>query len=341
MQRRFLFLLMTALLISYSCAPRYNKYTRNYKAVQAAEPDYADYNYWAAHPYKYDPSDSIPAPIKKSYRYDSTVDVFFLHPTTFTQKEKSSWNADLNDASLNAKTDYSTILYQASAFNEYRVFAPRYRQAHLRSYYSDGKDASNAFDTAYEDLRNAFEYYLANYNSGRPIIIASHSQGTTHALRLLKDYFENKPLSDNLIAAYLVGMYIPDTYFSTLQICKDSLQTGCICGWRSFQYPYTPSYVKKEKGTGLVVNPLTWTTQDGYASKKMNKGSVLKNFNKVYHHVADAKINNGILWINKPDFPGSFFLRIKNYHVADINFFYLNIRNNLRQRVEAFKSSKF
>ena len=41
----------------------------------------------------------------------------------------------LNDQSLNAKTDYSTILYQASAFNEYRVFAPRYRQAHLRSYY--------------------------------------------------------------------------------------------------------------------------------------------------------------------------------------------------------------
>ena len=40
----------------------------------------------------------------------------------------------------------------------------------------------------------------------------------------------------------------------------------------------------------MVVNPLTWTTEETYASKTMNKGSVLRNFNKVYYQVADAKI---------------------------------------------------
>jgi hypothetical protein len=270
---------------------------------------------------------------------DSTVDVFFLHPTTYTDKAKTSWNADINDSRLNAKTDYSTILYQASAFNEYRVFAPRYRQAHLRSYYSPDKAAENAFDVAYQDVKTAFEYYLSHFNNNRPIIIASHSQGTTHALRLLKEFVEKKPLADRFVAAYIIGMYIPENHFSSLQVCKDSLQTGCYCGWRSFENGYIPSYVEKEKGTGVAVNPLTWTIEEESVPAKMNRGSVLKNFNKIYTHVADAKITRGVIWINKPSFPGSFLLRMKNYHIADINFFYLNIRENVRQRVEAFKKT--
>src|SRR5687768_8423629 len=132
MQRSILLPFVTAFLLLYSCAPKYQRSLSNYPFVNATSPDYSDYTYWAAHPYKHDPSDSVPKPLKYSYSYDSSVDVFFVHPTTFTQKDAHPWNADLSDAALNAKTDYSTILYQASVFNEYRVFAPRYRQAHLR-----------------------------------------------------------------------------------------------------------------------------------------------------------------------------------------------------------------
>jgi pimeloyl-ACP methyl ester carboxylesterase len=246
----------------------------------------------------------------------------------------------LSDANLNAKTDYSTILYQASAFNEYRVFAPRYRQAHLRSYYSESKDASNAFDTAYEDIKAAFAYYLTNYNNNRPLIIASHSQGTTHALRLLKEFKENTAVSEKLVAAYLVGMYIPSGDSAILPICKDSIDVGCLCAWRSFQSNYLPSYVKNEKEPSLVVNPLTWTTENKYAPKTINRGSVLRNFNRVYSGVADARIEGGVLWINKPQFPGSFLVRMKNYHIADINFFYVNIRENVRHRINQYKQNE-
>ena len=86
-----------------------------------------------------------------------------------------------------------------------------------------------------------------------------------------------------------------------------------------------------------MVNPLTWTTEDLYASKKLNKGSVLRNFRKSYPGIADAKIHEGVLWIEKPQFPGSFFIRMKNYHVADINLLYVNIRENVRQRVSSYK----
>src|SRR5512139_1181819 len=91
-----------------------------------------------------------------------------------------------------------------------RIYAPRFREAHISNYFTkDTIAALKAFDLAFQDVKKAFEYYLNNYNHGRPIIIASHSQGTTHALRLLKEYFEDKPLYNQLVAAYLVGMPIP------------------------------------------------------------------------------------------------------------------------------------
>ena len=54
-----------------------------------------------------------------------------------------------------------------------------------------------------EDVKAAFQYYLEHYNNGRPIIIASHSQGTTHAKRLLKEFFDGTALQHQLVAAYL------------------------------------------------------------------------------------------------------------------------------------------
>ena len=111
------------------------------------------------------------------------------------------WNADIDDVALNKKTDNTTILYQASVFNEdCRVFAPRYRQANFNAFFTNNKVVTDkAFELAYEDIKTAFEYYLEHYNQGRPIIIASHSQGTLHAGRLLKEYFEGKPLQKKFI----------------------------------------------------------------------------------------------------------------------------------------------
>src|ERR1051325_128630 len=126
------------------------------------EPDYGNLNYWAAHPYKHDPSDSIPKPLRNESK-DSSVDVFFLHPTSYTKHRRSipkKLNADIDDRLLNARTDYTTILYQASVFNqESRLFAPRYRQAHISLFFTKSKrKADSAFEIAYQDLKNSFEY---------------------------------------------------------------------------------------------------------------------------------------------------------------------------------------
>ena len=346
------FLIVSSIFLS-SCS-KYHVFKSKYTfKSKAGEPDYNDLNYWAAHPWKHDPSDSIPKPLRYEKK-DSLADVFFLHPTSYTMKLKfKKQNADIDNNYINAKTDYSSILYQASVFNQQcRIFAPRYRQAHVRNFFAkDKKRADKAFDLAYKDLRTAFLFYLQYWNNERPIIIASHSQGSKMAERLLKEFFDGEDsskesisdlnkgkasLKNKLVVAYLAGWPVPKEYFASLKMCTDSLQTGCLCSWRTFRKGYVPWYLKNENGNSYVTNPLIWSTNEEYVSKAFNKGSVLTKFNKIYKQTSDAQIHNGLLWIKKPKFPWSFLYITRNYHPGDINLFYLNIRENVRQRINRY-----
>ncbi len=336
---RFIPLTTILFFFLWGCSDRYKPFRSLYTfKSQDGKADYSDLNYWAAHPWKWDPSDSIPAGLQHETR-DSMVDVFFIHPTTHTkQKRKPKKNAAIDDDYINAKTDYSTILYQASVFNrDARVFAPRYRQTHISNFFQDDKKlAAERFDLAYEDVRTAFIYYLEHWNKSRPIIIASHSQGTMMAGRLLKEFFEGKALQNRLVVAYIPGLPVPKDYFSSLRMCADSFQTGCICSWRTVRKGFIPKYYRKENGNSFVTNPLNWRSDSTYAPKNMNKGSVLVKFNEIYPHTTDAQISNGFLFVKRPKFPGSFIYITRNYHIGDINLFYLNIREDVNRRIGYF-----
>lgn len=300
-------------------------------------PDYAAPQAWAALPTRADKADLTPDPSLKDLQSGAPVDVFFLHPTIYWKASKKNWNGSLADAKLNQKVDESTILFQASIFNGAgRVYAPRYRQAHLRSFFTkDKKSAEQAINLAYEDIRRAFEYYLAHFNQGRPIIIAAHSQGARHGYRLLKEFFDEKPLKEKLVAAYLVGWPISKTAYRTIPPCETPAQTGCVCSWRSFKFGFKPRNFPMGDSI-IVTNPLTWVTDPQPAGKSLNEGSVLRKFDKIYPGIADAQVNNGLLWVHKPKFPGSFFFTRKNYHIADFNFFYVNVRKNAQLRAEKY-----
>jgi hypothetical protein len=303
-------------------------------------PDYAQLENWAAHPDKTDPADQTPCPDLKDGQRSSEVDVFFLYPTTYTgsSRDQRNWNAAMNDSKTNKKTDESTILFQASIFNGAgRVFAPRYRQAHLSVFYGKDKtSAQKALDLAYEDTKAAFEYYLAHWNQGRPFIIASHSQGARHSLFLLRDLVEGKPLQKQLVAAYLVGWPVRGDFFKQLKPCSTPEETGCFCTWRTWNRDYALS--KGFKSDGVVcTNPLTWTTAEGqYAPKSANLGGVVRPFCAIRPQIVDAEVHEGILLASKPKFPGSFFFRRKNYHIGDLNLYYMNVRENSKTRAGAF-----
>lgn len=340
MQYFRLFIGFPILLSTFACSTSYKSQINQYW-VEAThpKPDYNNLYYWAAHPQKADPSDSVPAPLRGEPR-DTIADVFFLHPTTYTGS-RTDWNASIHDAELNAKTDYTTILLQATAFNQHaRVFAPRYRQVHLSTFYEKDSALLPTFDTAYADVKNAFENYLRQNHQGRPIIIASHSQGALMAIRLLKDYFDGKPLQQHLVAAYIVGWPVFSTDFKTLPVCNTPVQTGCICSWRTFKEGYQPAYVKQEKQKAWVTNPLSWTTDSLHVDRERNKGSVLRDFNRIFPHTTDAQVSGNVLWASRPRFPWSFLYRSRNYHIGDINLYYINIRENVDTRLRSYVNNK-
>jgi Protein of unknown function (DUF3089) len=322
-----------------SCSPKITPYSgENVFTSSDGKPDYSKLEFWAAHPEKWDPSDSIPAPLRK-YTGKKQADVFFLHPTTFTdEKYANQGNAAIDDPFLNKKTDYSSILYQASVFNETcRVFAPRYRQAHLQMYYTtDTAKAVAAFKLAYQDIKAAFEYFLSSRNTNDPFIIASHSQGTTHAKRLLKEFVDGTPLQEKLVAAYILGIAVEKNLYSSLPLCRDSTSTGCFISWRTYREGYEGRYVSKTDSSIAVINPLLWSPNTDLAVRDLQKGAVLYKFNKVYTHTQSSRISGNALWISKPHFPGGVFYATKNYHAGDFNLFYLDIREDVARRIKYF-----
>ena len=302
-------------------------------------PRYADLQNWASHPLKRDNGDSIPQPLRKQFVHDSTIDVFFIHPTTYMRKENDQMNGDVNSETINRRTDNRTILNQASAFNEYRLFAPRYRQANYSAYMSLLGGYREVFDTAYSDIKKAFQYYLQHWNVGRPFFIASHSQGTQHAVRLIRELIEGTPLEKKLISAYIIGTPPVKTGTPGIPVCKDPAQTGCYIAWNTFTEEFRQQFDFLGRADLETVNPLTWSTNDNKATNTLHQGAVMDDFNTVRSKALSAQIKSGklVVWpeSDEMELPGS----LQTLHVLDINLFYVDIRNNLRTRVAAYRKN--
>lgn len=303
-------------------------------------PDYSNLHDWAAHPWKTDAADTIHATFKDEPR-DSAVDVFFIHPTSYTHNLRTShWNGNLDDEEVNAGTDNGAILNQASIFNaRARVFAPRYRQAHLKAFFlTRNPKSTDALELAYADVKAAFEYYLKHENKGRPVIIASHSQGTRHAVRLLQEYFDGKPLQQQLVCAYLVGWTVMKDDFKYIQLSTSPEQTGCYVTWRSMKTGYIDKYSKKGKGRITCSNPITWKTDAGKTQRTQHRGAMKGNLTQFYPQLVEVEVNTefGLLWVNVGNGEMGNNKKMVNYHVGDYNLFYADVRYNVNQRINTF-----
>lgn len=206
-------------------------------------PDYRDIAQWATRPERLGAAGLTPdnrAPLAASL---AKADVFYVHPTTFVGNY--GWNAATDDRRPGEIVDEFLMAGQAGVFNQCcRIYAPRYRQANLSIFFNDDDNAKQALSLAYSDVRRAFEYYLEHLNDGRPFILASHSQGTLHASRLLEDIVLNTPLQSRLVAAYLIGYRLPaqklDDAWQSIYVCSGAAQSGCLISYDTFSESIDP-----------------------------------------------------------------------------------------------------
>merc|ERR1712176_964579 len=152
------------------------------------------------------------------------VDTCFTQPAAFRGKTlKQCWNLPLGSAETSFGHKLSRVVLEqmemrtaanASCFNQTcRVYAPAYRQVAVtalvnmealtsRSEHPQMKEVAflnpqqlqKALEVAYEDVRRAFVQFVDDpANSGRPFVLAGHSQGVMHLVRLLQEQVENYP----------------------------------------------------------------------------------------------------------------------------------------------------
>ena len=300
-----------------------------------APPDYANPLHWAALPDRDDLADSVPTGATDAQAI-APVDLFFLHPTTFLSRQ--AWNQSLDDAATNRWTDDMVMRGQTSVFNGCcRIYAPRYRQATLAAFFDDSQSGPKALALAYEDVLAAFRYYVAHFNQGRPFVLAAHSQGSRHADYLMAEDIVGTELADRMIAAYLVGFEIDGS--NGVPVCDTPTQTGCQVTWNSVGPAAGALFASPDN---ICVNPLTWRGDGAHADHDANLGAVnLDVRNAPEPGVADAQCRDGRLYVTeiRSDNYSLMPLGRDNYHIYDYALFYMNIRENVQSRVNAFLSA--
>ena len=292
-------------------------------------PDYTNTKYWAAHPEIKDGSDTSFTGVARN-QFD--IPVFFVSPTVYFPKKGESWSADPLDESFR-KSFETPIVYQSTAFNVAGpVYAPYYRQAAYQVYTTPPSTASaNAYQLAYNDVLSAFRQFLLEIPNGSPFILASHSQGTHHLVKMVQEDME-RSVTSRIVAAYLIGTEV-NACEMPIPICESPAQTGCLISWRTYKEGYETEN-KFPDACIAVTNPLDWTTTTAkvYASPGALQGGLVKLDQGLKEGVATAQIHQGILWTELPKITGARFLRTKNYHRGDINLYYGSIQQNVLLR---------
>lgn len=324
-------------------------------------PDYAMAANWAALPRQPGRTALRPTNARRGAGAPP-VDVFFVHPTTF--RSSRAWNQDLADSATNRWTDDSVMARQASLFNLCcRVFAPRYRQASTRAFMEMIGGGQAAYALAYSDVLAAFDFYMAHYNHGRPIILAGHSQGALHIARLLEERLARKPLQSRLVAAYPVGIGIPVGAFSAglagLGPCVRPDDHGCILNWNSYLEgsdvrPFIARNRAQAEAQGLsgdglaltCINPLTFDAAKPAAPAVASRGSLPDSASTPDRLPAllagkvAARCANGLLMVTVDPALGLAALPGGNMHYHDFALFYANVQADLARRIAAYRAGR-
>ncbi len=171
------------------------------------------------------------------------IDCFYVYPTV------SMDPGVLSDMVPNDE-ERRVVEQQLSRFAaKCKVYAPMYRQFTLTALRAaitgapmPGGLATNAPrpQTGYDDVVDAWNYYLAHNNKGRGVVLIGHSQGSGVLTQLIAKEIDGKPVQAKLISAMLLGTSLPVTKggdtgtFKSIPTCKSATQTGCVLAYASF-----------------------------------------------------------------------------------------------------------
>ncbi len=174
---------------------------------------------------------------------DPPVDCFYVYPTVSGDR---TFNSDLV-----ADSEIGTTQFQAARFNQVcSVYAPVYRSVTTGGLFgSIAGEFEAGWTMAYQDVLDAWRYYLANLNNGRPVIILGHSQGSFHLVTLLREEIDPDPAQRELIVSAIIAgasfQVAPGSDVGgdtqDMPLCHADDQVGCVITFQTYRDAVPPT----------------------------------------------------------------------------------------------------
>ncbi|MBO4367635.1 MAG: DUF3089 domain-containing protein, partial [Clostridia bacterium] len=230
-----------------------------------------------------------------------------------------------------------------------RMYAPFYRQAAMKVYALEAEEREPYLGLAYSDISAAFSWYLENENCRRPIVLAGFSQGADMCYRLLEEYFGDESLYDRLVAVYAIGwpctQEIVDA-FPQIRPAAAADDVGTVISFDCEAQEVEETFINPAGQKAYTINPLNWMTDGTPADKTENLGACFTRYSSEIKreeaqlcgcYIDAARGVVKVTDIDQADYPPIVpGLPDGAYHIYDYQFFFRNLEENVRVRIDAF-----
>lgn len=275
---------------------------------------------------------------------DRDADIFIVAPTVDKYDEFNMTLDENNKFRFIRALNMQKGLYEDS----FRLYAPYYAQASFKAYALSRDELLHYSDIGYNDVSEAFRYYLEHENQGRPIVLFGYSQGAYNVFKLLKEYFDDEGLRRQLVAAYAIGWgctFEEAEKYPQIVPAAGENDFGCVVSYDA-EAPAVEDSVTIPKGERhIAINPLNWQTDSTPANRFSNKGAVFVSNDYQVTEIpnlcgAYLDITRGALKVTDVD-PTEYSARPAtlpegSFHAYDLNFFWNNLKENIQSRLTAY-----
>lgn len=294
---------------------------------------------------------------------DARAEIFYLHSTAYYSN--AGWNAPIGDVSAEEELSRNVIPNELGPFMPFGpLFAPRYREATLFSFFTHKFDGVAARKLAYADVRAAFDRFLRASDPKKPLVLVGYGQGALHLQGLLKDYFQtDEKLRGRLAAAYAIDQATPlslfKTYLAATPPCADDAAIRCVISYIDYERRFTGEIERARQRSMvwtsdgelqstaddplLCVNPLGWTHSTDRVEAELHLGAASAtglapgSAPPAMSKIIGAQCESGVLIVDRPAQP---FLQRpawfdEKWRARSYNLFYYDLAADADRRIAA------
>lgn len=285
------------------------------------EPDYKNADMWVCH---------------LNDTNDTGADIFYI-PSTWEFDWTTSNGISCHYADVSNEQHRNNMAIEMNKVAEYMAednnfYSPYYRHITLNTWATLDEDyiTRQYKSVSLADVKQAFDYFIKNYNNGRPFILAGFSQGGKSVVELMK--YMPEDIRKYMVAAYVLGYKVTPNDVAAapwIVAAKSANDIGVTICYNSVS---DVKYIKPvvSSPTVMCINPVNWRT-DSIPATLNDSITVTLN---TEHNVLVVDGYDGSYLPNILN-----ILNVGDYHGVEPWLYDQSLRANIKQRIKAFREN--